>query len=144
VRRYLGVDLGARRIGLSVSDELGLTAQALPTLEGATEPEARAAIRRLIDEYEIGEVVVGLPKNMNGTIGPAAERALEFARRLGEESGTAVTMWDERLTSRAAERAMLEGKLSRSKRRRSSDRVAAMLILQGFLDRRRREREPAS
>jgi putative Holliday junction resolvase len=138
------VDLGARRIGLSVSDELGLTAQALPTLEGVTEDEARAAIRRLIDEYEIGEVVVGLPKNMNGTIGPAAERALEFARRLGEESGRTVTMWDERLTSRAAERAMLEGHLSRSKRRRLSDRVAAMLILQGFLDRRRREREPAS
>lgn len=135
VRRYLGVDLGTRRIGVAVSDELGLTAQPLPTLELRTEDDALAAIRGLIDRYGVQEVVVGLPKNMNGTLGPAAEKALAFARRLEEGGSAKVTMWDERLTSRAAERLLIEADVRRAKRRRTVDRVAAVLILQGFLDR---------
>ncbi len=142
--RYLGVDLGTRRIGLAVSDELGLTAQALPTLEPLTEDDALAAIRGLIDRYGVQEVVVGLPKNMNGTLGPAAEKAIAFAKRLEEGSRAKVTMWDERLTSQAAERLLIEADVRRAKRKRAIDQIAAVLILQGFLDRCRHQQDRAS
>ncbi|MBZ0169655.1 Holliday junction resolvase [Candidatus Methylomirabilis lanthanidiphila] len=139
--RYLGIDFGTRRIGVALSDELGLTAQPLPTLEPSTDEEALGAIRRLIDEYGVREVIVGLPKNMNGSLGPAAEQALAFARRLEEGVPVKVTMWDERLTSRAAERLLIEADLSRTKRKGRVDQMAAALILQGFLDRCHRQRE---
>ena len=142
--RYLGIDFGVRRIGVAVSDELGITAQPLPSLEPSSEQEALSVIQGLIDQHGVLEVVVGLPKNMNGSIGPAAEAALAFARRL-EEGGTAkVTMWDERLTSRAAERLLIEADLSRAKRKRHVDQMAAVLILQGFLDRYHRQQERSS
>ena len=135
--RYIGIDLGTRRIGVAVSDELGLTAQGLQTLETATEDDGLAAIRGLIDRYDVQEVVVGLPKNMNGTLGPAAERAIAFAKRLGEGGAVKVSMWDERLTSQAAERLLIEADVRRARRRGAVDRMAAVLILQGFLDRLR-------
>jgi len=144
VIRYLGVDLGTRRIGVALSDELGLTAQALPTLEPPTEDDAVDAIRALIDRYGVGEVVVGLPKNMNGTLGPAAEKALAFAKRLEEGGDAKVTLWDERLTSRAAERLLIEADVRRAKRRRALDQMAAVLILQGFLDRSRVQKDRPS
>lgn len=144
VTRYLGVDLGTRRIGVALSDELGLTAQALPTLEPRTEDDAVDAIRALIDRHGVREVVVGLPKNMNGTIGPAAEKALAFARRLEESGDAKVTLWDERLTSRAAERLLIEADVRRAKRRRALDQMAAVLILQGFLDRSRVQKDRPS
>ncbi|WP_337286694.1 Holliday junction resolvase RuvX [Candidatus Methylomirabilis sp.] len=141
MQRYLGIDFGTKRIGIAVSDGLGLTAQPLSTLEPSSEQEALGAIQGLIDQYGVIEVVVGLPKNMDGSLGPAAEAALAFAKRL-EEGGTAkVTMWDERLTSRAAERLLIEADLSRAKRKRRVDQMAAILILQGFLDRCHRQRE---
>ena len=135
--RYIGIDLGTRRIGVAVSDELGLTAQGLQTLETSTEDDALAAIRGLIERYDVQEVVVGLPKNMNGTLGPAAERAIAFAKRLDEGGAAKVSMWDERLTSQAAERLLIEADVRRARRRGAVDRMAAVLILQGFLDRRR-------
>lgn len=144
VTRYLGLDLGTRRIGVAVSDELGLTAQPLPTLEPKTKDEALAAVRSLLDRYGVREVVVGLPKNMNGTLGPAAEQALAFATRLEEEGLAKVTMWDERLTSRAAERLLIESDVRRSKRKRAVDQMAAVLILQGFLDRSHHQRDTPS
>jgi putative Holliday junction resolvase len=137
VTRFLGVDLGTHRIGVAISDELGLTAQALPTIEVSTEDEAVTAIRELIERYRITEVVVGLPKNMNGTLGPAAERALAFASRLEEGGAAKITMVDERLTTQAATRVLLEADVSRARRKRAVDRLAAVLILQGFLGRRR-------
>jgi putative Holliday junction resolvase len=124
-----------------VSDELGLTAQPLATLEVSSEQEALSAIRELIDRYGILDVVVGLPKNMNGSLGPAAEAALAFAGRLQESGSINTTMWDERLTSKAAERLLIEADLSRAKRKRHIDQLAAVLILQGFLDRRHRQQE---
>ncbi|MDD5558547.1 Holliday junction resolvase RuvX [Candidatus Methylomirabilis sp.] len=139
--RYLGIDFGTRRIGVAVSDELGLTAQPLPSLEPSSEEEAIRAIRGLIEQYGVLEVVVGLPKNMNGSLGPAAEQALAFARRLEEGGAVKATMWDERLTSRAAERLLIEADLSRAKRKRHVDQMAAVLILQGFLDRYHRQQE---
>jgi putative Holliday junction resolvase len=140
----LGLDLGTRRIGVAVSDELGLTAQPLQTLEPKTEDEALVAIRSLLDRYGVREVVVGLPKNMNGTLGPAAEQALAFAKRLEEGGLAKVTMWDERLTSRAAERLLIEADVRRSKRKRAVDQMAAVLILQGFLDRSRHQQDKPS
>ncbi len=142
--RYLGIDFGTRRIGVAVSDELGLTAQPLPTFEPSTDEEALSVIRGRIDQYGVLEVVVGLPKNMNGTLGPAAEQALAFAKRLEESASVKVTMWDERLTSREAERLLIEADLSRAKRKGRVDRMAATLILQGFLDRCHRQREHSS
>jgi len=144
VTRYLGLDLGTRRIGVAVSDELGFTAQPLQTLEPKTEDEALAAVRSLLDRYGVREVVVGLPKNMNGTLGPAAEQALAFAKRLEEGGLAKVTMWDERLTSRAAERLLIEADVRRSKRKRAVDQMAAVLILQGFLDRSRHQQDKPS
>jgi putative Holliday junction resolvase len=94
-----------------------------------------------MDQYGVIEVVVGLPKNMNGTLGPSAERAIVFAKRLEEGGAAKVTMWDERLTSRAAERVLIEADLSRAKRKQRVDQMAAVLILQGFLDRRHRQQE---
>jgi putative Holliday junction resolvase len=140
----LGLDLGTRRIGVAVSDELGFTAQPLPTLEPRSEDEALVAIRSLLDRYDVREVVVGLPKNMNGTLGPAAEQALAFATRLEEGGLAKVTMWDERLTSRAAERLLIEADVRRSKRKRAVDQMAAVLILQGFLDRSRHQQDRPS
>ncbi len=142
--RYLGIDFGVRRIGVAVSDELGITAQPLPSLEPSSEQEALSVIQGLIDQHGVLEVVVGLPKNMNGSIGPAAEAAMAFARRLEEGGAAKVTMWDERLTSRAAERLLIDADLSRAKRKRHVDQVAAVLILQGFLDRYHRQQEHSS
>lgn len=142
--RYLGIDFGTRRIGVSVSDELGITAQPLPSLEPSSEEEALRDIRGFIEQYGVLEVVVGLPKNMNGSIGPAAEAALAFARQLEEGGTVKVTMWDERLTSRAAERLLIEADLSRAKRKRRVDQMAAVLILQGFLDLYHRQQERSS
>lgn len=144
MQRYLGIDFGTKRIGIAVSDELGLTAQPLPTLEPSTDEAAVRAIREIMDQYGILDVVVGLPKNMNGTLGPSAERALAFAGRLEESGPVKVTMWDERLTSLAAERLLIEADLSRAKRKRRVDQMAAVLILQGFLDRCHRQRERSS
>jgi len=144
VPRYLGVDLGTRRIGVALSDELGLIAQALPTLEPPKEEDTLAAIQALIDRHGVAEVVVGLPKNMDGTLGPAAEKALAFAKRLEEGGRVKVTMWDERLTSKAAERLLIEAEVRRAKRKRTVDQMAAVLILQGFLDRRRRQEDRPS
>ena len=144
VIRYLGLDLGTRRIGVAVSDELGFTAQPLQTLEPKTEDEALAAIRSLLDRYGVREVVVGFPKNMNGTLGPAAEQALAFAKRLEAGGLAKVTLWEERLTSRAAERLLIEADVRRSKRKRAVDQMAAVLILQGFLDRSRRQQDKPS
>jgi putative Holliday junction resolvase len=140
----LGIDFGTRRIGVAVSDELGLTAQPLSSLEPASEQEALSILQGLIDQYGVREVVVGLPKNMNGSLGPAAEAALAFARRLEESVPVKVTMWDERLTSRAAERVLIEADLSRAKRKGRVDQMAAALILQGFLDRCHRQQERSS
>ncbi len=144
VTRYLGVDVGTRRIGLAVSDELGLTAQPLPTLDLVAQGDPIPAIRDLIARYQVEEVVIGLPKNMNGTLGAAAEQALAFARRLEEGGSEKVTMWDERLTSQAALRVLIEADVRRAKRKHAVDRMAAVLILQNFLDRRRHEEDRPS
>lgn len=137
VARVLAVDPGTRRVGVAVSDPTGTIAQpltVLPAEPAGSLPERLAALAR---EHEASELVVGLPRRMDGSLGPEAREARALADRLRLASGLGVTLVDERLTSAAAERALLAGGLSRARRRQLSDQVAAALILQTYLDRRR-------
>jgi len=137
--RILGLDIGSKRIGVSVSDELGLTAQGLETLI-CRNPDAD--VQRVADiarQYGAEEIVVGMPYNMNGTPGPQVEKVRRFVERLESVVDAPVHEWDERLSTVAAERVLLEADLSRGKRRKLMDKVAAVIILQGYLDRKRYE-----
>lgn len=136
--RIGGLDVGDRRIGVAISDEMGWTAQGVTVLKRTTLEADLEALRACLAPYAPTAIVVGLPKNMNGTLGPQAEKALAFARAAEAALGIPAIMWDERLTSVSAERTLLEADLSRARRRQVIDKVAAMLILQGFLDRRGR------
>jgi putative Holliday junction resolvase len=134
--RILGIDYGRKRIGLAVSDPLYITAQALPTLHRGDAENDMAALEVLIREREVDEVVVGLPKNMDGSLGASAREALAFADELRARFQLAVHMVDERLSTSRAHKAMKSAGLSRKKRTESADKVAAQLILQSYLDQR--------
>lgn len=140
--RILGIDYGRKRIGLAISDPLGITAQGLPTLErrdlagGIDMDMDMEALSGIIREREVGEMVVGLPKNMDGTIGESAREVLAFVEVLKERFGLRVHLMDERLSTVRAHRAMKEGGLSRKKRTGKVDMLSAQLILQGYLDRK--------
>jgi putative Holliday junction resolvase len=133
--RWLGLDFGERRIGVAVSDPLGITAQGVSVIErvGSVKKDLEL-IQKLIHTYEVDGIVLGLPKNMNGTEGPAAEKVREFGRLLEEKSLLKVVYWDERLSTSSAHRVMIDADLSRRKRKANVDRVAAVIILQNFLD----------
>ena len=133
--RIMGIDFGDSRIGVAVSDPMGWTAQGLETIErkGPMEQDAER-IRQLAEQYGVGRIVIGLPKNMNGTIGPSAEKAIEFGELLARITGLEVVQWDERLTTVAANRLMHEVGMKTSKKKKSVDRIAAVFILQGYLD----------
>ncbi|MFQ5692824.1 MAG: Holliday junction resolvase RuvX [Nitrospinota bacterium] len=135
--RILGVDLGSRRIGLALSDPLGLTAQPLPTLQAEAWDADVENVARIAAERQAEAVVVGLPLRMNGTAGPEARRAERFAEALREKTRLPVHTWDERLTTVESERALIAAGVRRKKRRAAIDSAASLLILQGFLDRRR-------
>ncbi len=132
--RILALDVGTRRIGLAVSDELGWTAHGLPTLARISLRKDIARLRELVSEHGVAKLVVGLPRNMNGTLGQKAGEVLELIEVLRERLNLDVVPWDERLTTRAAERVLLEADVSRAKRRKKVDQIAAVLILQGYLD----------
>ncbi|MBT2686068.1 Holliday junction resolvase RuvX [Bacillus sp. ISL-37] len=134
--RTMGLDVGSKTVGIALSDELGWTAQGLETLKINEEENVFGfdELGKIIKEYEVSKVVVGLPKNMNGTIGPRGEASQFFARELEERFGVPVILWDERLTTVAAERVLLEADLSRKKRKKVIDKMAAMMILQGYLN----------
>jgi putative Holliday junction resolvase len=133
--RILALDLGERRIGVAVSDPLGLTAQGLPTLESRGAARDLEAIADLCRRLEVEKVVVGLPRNMDGSYGPRAELARDYAKAIAERTGLPVATWDERLTTKSAIAVLLEADVSRRRRRAAVDRMAATLILQGYLDR---------
>lgn len=135
--RIMGLDVGEKRIGVALSDELGFTAQGLGTIERSEPQEDIASLAELIGQWTVEKIVVGMPRNMNGTYGPQAEKVKEFAIRLEEETGVPLVYWDERLTTAAAERVLLAGDVSRKKRRGSIDKLAAVIILQGYLDAKR-------
>jgi putative pre-16S rRNA nuclease len=132
--RTLGVDLGERRIGLALSDEDGIVASPLATVERTGDRAAVREIARVVREREVDEVVLGLPLRLDGTEGPAAAAAQAFAERLRAEIDRPVHLWDERMTTVLAERAMIEGGARRGERKEKIDRVAAALLLQSFLD----------
>jgi putative holliday junction resolvase len=142
--RTLGLDVGTKTIGVAVSDELGWTAQGVTTLARRGLAADLEALQTLARDYEVDRIVVGLPRNMNGSIGPQAVSVLEFAERLKAALGLPVVTWDERLSTVAATRTLLEADVSRRKRRAVVDTLAAVFILQGYLDRQaslRAERE---
>lgn len=137
--RIMGLDFGAKTVGVAISDPLLITAQGIEIIRRERENKLRqtlARIEQLIVEYEVTEIVLGLPKNMNDTLGERAELSLAFRDKLERRTGLPVTMWDERLTTVAAERAMIEAGLRREERAAHVDKIAACLILQGYLDSR--------
>ncbi|THF79951.1 Holliday junction resolvase RuvX [Cohnella fermenti] len=132
--RIMGLDYGDKRIGVAVSDAFGWTAQGVEVIVRKTEGDYLARIRDLVREHEVETIVVGLPKNMNGSIGPRGEICQAFAEELKQELNIAVNMWDERLTTVAAQRTLLEADVSRAKRKQVVDKMAAALLLQNYLD----------
>jgi putative Holliday junction resolvase len=136
--RILGLDPGSRTIGVAVSDELHLAAHGLPNIAAHPAAKAVEAVKSLVRQYTVTLIVVGLPINMDGTLGPSAEAARDFARRLEEVLPGGVHLVDERLTTVQAERTLLEADVSRARRKGLRDRLAAILILQSHLDRQGR------
>ncbi|MBT2734238.1 putative Holliday junction resolvase [Neobacillus sp. B4I6] len=134
--RVLGLDVGTKTVGVALSDEFGWTAQGLTTLKINEEKNVFGfeEIGQLIKEYQVDTVVIGLPKNMNGTIGPRAEASMQFAKEIESKFAVPTVLWDERLTTMAAERVLLEADVSRKKRKKVIDKMAAVMILQGYLD----------
>lgn len=133
MERIMALDVGDKRIGVAISDPLQLTAQGLKVLDNS--PAVFAEIAILCQEYAVGRIVVGLPKNMNNTLGPRAQETKKFSEQLAGVTGLPIVMEDERLTTVAANRVMLEADISRRKRRKAIDKMAAVLILQNFLAR---------
>ena len=135
--RILGLDYGSKTVGVAVSDPLGLTAQKVETIWRKQENKLRrtlARIEELAAEYGVGKIVVGLPKNMNNTLGERAEKSLEFKEMLERRTGLEVIMWDERLTTAEANRTLMEASVRRENRKQYLDQLAAVFILQGYLD----------
>lgn len=134
--KILGLDYGDRRIGVALSDAFGWTAQGLEMIERKSDDDAVRRICELVRQHDVEAIVVGLPKNMNGTIGPRGEICMAFADKLKETLSLPVHLWDERLTTVAATRTLLEADVSRRKRKQVVDIMAAVLLLQNFLDSR--------
>ncbi len=141
--RILGLDVGSKTIGMAVSDELELIAHTLSTLQRKGMERDLRELAAVIEVQEVGEVVVGLPKNMNGSLGPSAQMVLELVEALKRAVDLPVFTWDERLSTVAAEKVLLEADMSRKKRKKVIDQVAAVLILQGYLDSRTNKRSPS-
>lgn len=134
ILRLMGLDVGDRRIGVAVSDPLMITAQGLPTVYRRQKDNSIDFICNYIKEYNVEKLIVGLPKNMNGSIGFQAKKVQEYTKELEEASKLEIVFWDERLTSMQAQRVMIMADESRAKRKKKIDMLAAMLILQSYMD----------
>jgi len=134
MKRILGIDMGDARIGLALSDELGMLAHPLETVTVKEHADPAAYIAKIVEREKIETVVLGMPRNMNGTYGPAAEKAKAFAEQLKAKTGFAVKFWDERLTTVAAQKSLHESGRNVKQGRAVIDQVAAQMILQGYLD----------
>lgn len=135
--RIMGLDFGSKTVGVAVSDGLGITAQGVEIIRRTSENKLRqtlARIEALIGEYSITQIVLGFPKNMNNTIGDRAEKSLAFKEMLERRTGLPVVMWDERLTTVSANRVLMEAGVRRENRKDYVDQIAAVYILQGYLD----------
>lgn len=135
--RIMGLDYGSVTVGVAISDALLLTAQGIEVIRRKQENKLRQTLARideLVKEYEVNLIVVGYPKNMNNTVGERGEKSEEFAEMLRKRTGLEVLLWDERLTTVSAHNAMIEGNMRREDRAKIVDKVAAVFILQGYLD----------
>nr|WP_288305335.1 Holliday junction resolvase RuvX [uncultured Romboutsia sp.] len=135
--RIMGLDVGDKTIGVAVSDLMGLTAQGVKTIKRVVKKKDIEALKEIIKERQVNKIVSGLPKNMNGTLGPQGEKVIKFCELLEEETGIKIEYWDERLSTVAAERTLIQGNVRRENRKGVIDMVAAVIILQGYLDRQR-------
>ncbi|WP_010303509.1 Holliday junction resolvase RuvX [Kurthia senegalensis] len=136
--RVMGLDVGSKTVGVAVSDALGWTGQGIETIK-INEEEGELGLDRLeelVKQYGVTEFVVGFPKNMNNTVGPRGEASIAYKEQLEERFGLPVTLWDERLTTMAAERVLIEADVRRKDRKKVIDKMAAVMILQGYLDRK--------
>ena len=134
--RTMGLDVGTKTVGVAISDAMGWTAQGIETIKIDEEVGnlGMKRIKELVKEYNVSSFVVGYPKNMNNTVGPRAEASERYAQLLETKFGVPTHLWDERLTTMAAERTLIEADVSRKKRKTVIDKMAAVMILQGFLD----------
>lgn len=134
--RVMGLDVGSKTVGVAISDALGWTAQGIETvkIDEETGEFGIDRIAELVREYTVTEFVVGFPKNMNNTVGPRGEASENYKKLLEETFSLPVKLWDERLTTMAAERMLIEADVSRKKRKQVIDKMAAVMILQGYLD----------
>ena len=142
--RIMGLDFGSKTVGVAISDPLLITAQGITIIRRKEENKLRqtlAQIEELIQEYEVTEIVLGNPKNMNDTLGERSELSEEFKEKLERRTGLPVVLWDERLTTVAADKAMMEAGIRREHRKEHVDRIAATFILQGYLDYRKNMEE---
>ena len=137
--RALCLDLGSKRIGVAISDPFGLIGQALETIASTNLERDVLKVLEIVKNYDVTEIVLGLPYNMDGSEGPQVEKVRKFKTMLTEKVSVPIFEWDERLSTVAAERTLLEADMSRARRRKVVDRLAAALILQGYLDHRRNE-----
>lgn len=135
--RIMGLDIGDKTIGVAVSDLMGLTAQGVKTVKRVGKKKDIEALKGIIKERQVNKIVSGLPKNMNGTLGPQGEKVIKFCELLEEETGIKIEYWDERLSTVAAEKTLIQGNVRRENRKCVIDMVAAVIILQGYLDRQR-------
>ncbi|ETT82400.1 Holliday junction resolvase RuvX [Viridibacillus sp. FSL R5-0477] len=136
--RIMGLDVGSKTVGVAISDALGWTAQGIETVKIDEENEEFGIdrIRELVQSYGVTEFVVGFPKNMNNTVGPRGEASQRYKELLEDTFSLKVTLWDERLTTMAAERLLIEADVRRKDRKKVIDKMAAVMILQGYLDRK--------
>ena len=135
--RIMGLDFGAKTVGVAICDPLGLTAQGIETITRKQENKLRqtlARIEELIEEYKVEKIVLGFPKHMNNDVGERAEKTLEIKEMLERRTGLLVELWDERLTTVSAERVLIETNVRRENRKQYIDKIAAVFILQGYLD----------
>jgi putative Holliday junction resolvase len=132
--KVLGLDIGQKRIGIAISDELRCIAQGVKVLNRKGIDDDLEAIKEIIVAAEVSEIVVGLPKNMDGSLGDSAQKVLSFVSKMKESLSVPIILWDERWTTSEATQVLLQADLSRRKRRKVVDKVAAVLILQGYLD----------
>lgn len=133
--RILGLDVGEKTIGIAVSDQLGITAQGLEVIRRTTLAADLKRLNDILREYQVSKIVVGMPRRTDGSYGPEAEKVKEFAQTIADNTEIPLDFWDERFSTVAAERVLLEGDVSRKKRRKVIDKVAASVILQAYLDR---------
>ena len=134
MERYMGLDVGDKTIGIAISDPFFITAQGYSTIFRENQKKDINEILDIIKEQNITRIIVGLPKNMNNTIGPQGEKVLKFSEKLSNKSKIDIIFQDERLTTVSAERVLIEGNVSRKKRKKLIDKVAATYILQSYLD----------